>query len=109
MSITPPYLKKGDAVGIVCPARKITPAELVPALDVLKSWGLVPILGESIGAVYHQFGGSDAVRRADMQMMLNHSGFKAIIAARGGYGTRAHCGWAGLAGFCQATQMAGGL
>ncbi|MDX2001437.1 MAG: LD-carboxypeptidase [Chitinophagales bacterium] len=85
--ISPAPLRKGDAIGIFCPARKVTVGDIAPALDIIKSWGFVPVLGESIGASYYQFGGTDTVRAADLQMMLDHSEFKAILCARGGYGT----------------------
>lgn len=85
--IRPPYLKSGDTVGITCPARKISLEEIQPAIDVLESWGLRVIIGDTIGKSDHQFGGSDTERQADFQHMLNNPAVKAIIAARGGYGT----------------------
>lgn len=83
----PPYLKRGDTVAIVSTARKITEAEVQPALDLLKSWGLKAILGNTIGAESNQFAGDDALRAADFQSMLDNHEVKAIWCARGGYGT----------------------
>lgn len=83
----PPFLKKGDAVGIVCTARKITTPEIQLAIDTLKSWDLNVVLGDTIGKIDNQYGGTDAERQADFQKMLNDKSIKAIIAARGGYGT----------------------
>ncbi len=85
--IRPPFLKKGDTVGITCPARKISLAEIQLAVDTLKSWGLNVVIGETIGKEDNQYGGTDAERKEDLQRMLNDSNIKAIIAARGGYGT----------------------
>ena len=85
--IRPPFLKKGDTVGITCPARFITTEEIQLAIDTLKSWGLTILLGETLGKKDNQYGGTDAERRADFQRMLNNPDVKAIIAARGGYGT----------------------
>ncbi len=85
--IVPPYLKKGDKIGLVCTARKISLTELDFALKVLHSWGLEVVLGKSIGQTQHQFAGSDAVRIADFQSMLDNPDIKAILCARGGYGT----------------------
>jgi muramoyltetrapeptide carboxypeptidase len=85
--ITPPLLNSGDIIGLVCTARKITTAELAPALDVIKGWGFVPSLGKTINAVDNQYGGSDEVRTADLQTMLDAPDIKAIFIARGGYGT----------------------
>ncbi|MDC7994822.1 S66 peptidase family protein [Altibacter sp. HG106] len=85
--ITPPFLKKGDAVGIVSTARKISSARLVPFLDLLESWGLQPVLGKTINAEDHQYAGSDTLRRKDLQQMLDTHEIKAIWCAKGGYGT----------------------
>ena len=46
--ITPPYLKNGDTIGIVAPARKVSFAEMQPAIDILKGWGLNVLLGKNI-------------------------------------------------------------
>src|SRR4051812_40885741 len=86
MSITPPYLKKGDKIAITCPAKKL-PGPMTDAIALLQSWGLKVILGETIGASYHQFAGDDELRARDMQRFIDDDSIKAIFAARGGYGT----------------------
>jgi muramoyltetrapeptide carboxypeptidase len=86
MSITPPYLQKGDRVAIVCPAKKL-PQPMDDAITLLQSWGLEVILGETVTASYHQFAGDDALRARDLQRYVNDDSIKAIFAARGGYGT----------------------
>lgn len=86
MNIAPPYLKKGDKIAIVCPAKKL-PKPIDGAIAILESWGLEVVIGETVRADYHQFAGNDAVRAADLQGFLNNSEIKAIIAGRGGYGT----------------------
>lgn len=85
--IRPPFLKRGDTVGIVCTARKITIEEIQVGIDILKSWDLNVVLGDTIGKIDNQYGGTDAERQADFQRMMNDKNIKAIIAARGGYGT----------------------
>lgn len=82
-----PKLQKGDQVAIVATARKISHKEIQPALDLLKSWGLIPVIGKTIGAAENQFAGSDVLRISDFQMMLDNPNIKAIWCARGGYGT----------------------
>ena len=82
----PAYLKKGDKVAIVCPAKKLK-KPIGYAISLLKDWGLDVVLGESVEAEYHQFAGNDALRAADMQTFLDNKDIKAIIAGRGGYGT----------------------
>jgi muramoyltetrapeptide carboxypeptidase len=85
--ISPPALKKGDAVGIVAPARKILREEIEPAIKIIESWGLEVRLGKHLFGSYNQFSGTDLERAADFQHMINDPEVKAIICARGGYGT----------------------
>lgn len=85
--ITPNTLQNGDAVAIVSTARKISKEELKPAIQQLESWGLKAVWGKTIGAEENQFAGSDDLRAADFQQMLNDPNIKAIWCARGGYGT----------------------
>lgn len=85
--ITPPTLKKGDTVGIISPARKITKEELDASVKMLENWGLKVRLGKNLFGEYHQFSGSDAERAADFQQMINDDEVKAIVCARGGYGS----------------------
>lgn len=85
--IRPPFLKRGDTVAIVCTARKISLEDIQIGIDTLKSWDLNVIVGETVGKQDHQFGGTDAERQAEFQKMMNDKNVKAIIAARGGYGT----------------------
>ncbi|MGY4383436.1 muramoyltetrapeptide carboxypeptidase [Pedobacter sp. UYP24] len=82
----PAYLKKGDKVAIVCPAKKL-PRSIEDAILVLEDWGLEVVVGETLTAVYHQFAGDDALRTKDLQTFLDDTSIKAIIAGRGGYGT----------------------
>lgn len=86
MNIQPAYLKKGDKIAIICPAKKL-PKPIDGAIKILQNWGLEVVLGETITANYHQFAGNDSLRAADLQRYLNDSEIKAIIAGRGGYGT----------------------
>ncbi len=57
------------------------------AISLLQSWGLEVVLGETVEASYHQFAGDDELRARDMQKFIDDDSIKAIIAARGGYGT----------------------
>jgi len=86
MSINPPFLKKGDKIAITCPAKKL-PNPMTDAITLLQSWGFEVVLGETIEASYHQFAGDDELRTRDLQQFINDDDIKAIIAARGGYGT----------------------
>lgn len=81
----PAYLKKGDKIAIVSPA-KFLPKDIDFAISLFKQWGLEVVLGESVYAADHQFAGSDELRTKDLQRFLDDSSVKAIIASRGGYG-----------------------
>lgn len=87
MPTIPPALRPGDRVAIVCTARKASHEELAAAVATLTNWGLEVVLGASTNVAAHQFGGSDEVRRQDLQQMLNRPDIRAILVARGGYGT----------------------
>ncbi len=87
MSLLPQYLEPGDTIAIVCPARKMMAAELHPAIAILESWGYKVKLGSSVGGEHHQFSGTDEERAADFQQQFDDPTVKAIICARGGYGT----------------------
>jgi muramoyltetrapeptide carboxypeptidase len=85
--IAPPFLAAGQRVAIVAPARKISTAEVEFARQTLQGWGLEVVLGETIDAAHHQFAGEDVLRRRDFQHQLDDPSIRAILCARGGYGT----------------------
>lgn len=82
----PPYLKKGDKIAIVCPARKLK-KPIDAAIALLEDWGLQVVTGKSVTAEHYLFSGDDNLRTSDLQAVLNDREIKAIIAGRGGYGT----------------------
>lgn len=85
--ITPPYLKSGDKIAIVATARKVSPAEMDVAITTMRSWGLQVVTGPHLFGENNQYSGTDEERASDLQMMLDDTGIKAIVCARGGYGT----------------------
>ena len=85
--IQPPHLKKGDKIAIIASARKIALEELCAAISVFKNWGLDVVLGDNLFKQNNQFSGTDAERAADLQTALDDKSIKAVISARGGYGT----------------------
>lgn len=87
MLLRPPALKKGDSIYILSTAKKISNEEIAVAIEKFESWGLHCIIGKTIGAEHNQFAGTDQLRLDDFQTALNDPNIKAIICARGGYGT----------------------
>lgn len=83
----PPYLKKGDIIGITAPAGSITQEEIQPAMQVMQGWGYEIKVGHTIGKKDFTFGGTDDERLNDFQKMLDDPKVKAIMCARGGYGS----------------------
>ncbi len=85
--ILPSYLKKGDTVAIIATARKISKEEIQPAVTFFESYGLSVLLGKNLFESSNQYAGTDLQRAEDLQWALNDKSIKAIIIARGGYGT----------------------
>ena len=85
--ISPAPLQQGDTIAIVATARKVSQEEMLPAMDTLKNWGLNVITGKNLYKQDNQFAGTDAERVADFQWALDDKNIKAILFARGGYGT----------------------
>ncbi len=84
--IRPDYLKTGDTVVIVSTARKVSKSEVKSTIDLFTEWGLNVQTGKNLFKYYNQFAGTDEERAGDLQRALN-SKAKAILFARGGYGT----------------------
>ena len=82
----PPYLKKGNTIGITCPSGYITREEIQPAVSKLEEWGFSVSIGKTIGAKDFSFAGTDEERAKDIQTMLDDPLIKAILFGRGGYG-----------------------
>lgn len=86
--IAPLTLKKGDKVAIVALASKLTLDDIQPAINIMQEqWELEVIIGESVGAAYFNFAGTDEIRLKDFQQQLDNQEIKAIFSARGGYGS----------------------
>jgi len=83
----PPYLNQGDLIGITSPAGYITAQELKPAISLMESWGYKIKIGNAIGRRDFTRGGTISERLADLQQMLDDPKIKAIMCARGGYGS----------------------
>jgi len=82
----PEYLKKGDIIGITCPAGFISLEAIQPSISLMESWGYNIMIGSTVGIRDFTFGGTDQERLQDMQHMIDDPAVKAIMCARGGYG-----------------------
>ncbi len=86
MAILPPYLKKGDTIGIVCPAGYMPFANAETCIETLHNWGFKTKIGRTLGSQFHYFSGTDEERLQDLQQMLDDDSVKAVLCGRGGYG-----------------------
>ena len=83
----PPYLKKGDTIGLTCPAGYMAEAKAQTCITTLQSWGFDVMVGKTLGGKSkNYFSGTDEVRRDELQAMLDDEHIKAILCGRGGYG-----------------------
>ncbi len=85
--IQPPFLVKGNKLAIVSTARKISKEEVSPAIALFESWGLEVVLSQFLFSADNQFAGSEIERSKGLQQFLDDNNCRAIVCARGGYGT----------------------
>jgi muramoyltetrapeptide carboxypeptidase len=83
----PPYLQKGDTIGLVAPSGFMPVEKMQTCIETLDSWGFTV----QPGATTHSnspnyFSGTDDERLNDLQQMLDDRNIKAILCVRGGYG-----------------------
>jgi muramoyltetrapeptide carboxypeptidase len=84
---TPPYLQKGDTIGLVCPSGAMPVEKASECIRVLnEEWGFQTRVGKTVGSQFNYFSGTDEERLNDFQQMLDDDEVKAILCARGGYG-----------------------
>ena len=84
----PDYLKAGDKVALISPSYYTPMENVTKTADVLRSWGLEPVVGPNVGKVVDgKYAGTVAERVSDIRWALSNPDIKAIICNRGGYGT----------------------
>jgi muramoyltetrapeptide carboxypeptidase len=86
-NITPSPLKAGDCIGIIAPARKVLQQEVHPAIKFLTGKGFMVKTAPHLYASFHQFAGTEEQRASDFMEMIEDKSVKAILCARGGYGS----------------------
>ncbi|ULQ56558.1 LD-carboxypeptidase [Flavihumibacter rivuli] len=85
--VVPPYLKKGDCIGLVCPAGFMPMERWKTCTDVLQEWGYRVKLGATMmSSSGNYFSGTDAERLDDLQRMIDAPEVQAVLCGRGGYG-----------------------
>lgn len=85
--VRPAYLKQGDKVALISPGYATSMENVEKTADVLRNWGLVPVIGPNVGKEYMgKYAGTDEERLSDIQWAMHDPDVKAIICNRGGYG-----------------------
>ncbi|MGE5207202.1 MAG: S66 peptidase family protein [Chlamydiota bacterium] len=85
--LKPPPLRPGDTVGIVAPGSPIKRDLLLAGCDGLRRMGYNPYYEESIFDRDLYFAGSVHRRARELEEMFQREDIRAVICARGGYGT----------------------
>ncbi len=87
MTPAPKCLKQGDLIGIIAPASPVTAEEIKPAIDIIKQLGFSVLEGEHLYDAQGYLAGRDEDRLNDLHKMFRNNDVKAVLCARGGYGT----------------------
>jgi muramoyltetrapeptide carboxypeptidase len=83
----PPYLKKGDTIGITCPAGYLAKGKADNCIRTLQQWGFDVMVGKTVeGNSDNYFSGTDEQKLYELQAMLDDESINAILCGRGGYG-----------------------
>lgn len=85
--IKPAYLQPGDIITIVAPAGVVVKEDIDKAKGIFESWDLQVRYGKNLFEQQNQFSGTDEQRLEDLQEAIDDEHVKAIVCARGGYGT----------------------
>lgn len=85
--VKPPALRPGDNIGIVAPASCFNRADFESGCTALRNLGYNPVYDQSIFERDLYFAGSAERRARELENMFLRDDVKAIVCARGGYGS----------------------
>ena len=85
--VKPPALRKGDGIGIAAPASYFKREDFEKGCAALQQMGYSPIYEESIFDRDLYFAGAVSRRARELENMFQRNDVRAIICARGGYGS----------------------
>ncbi len=83
----PPALRPGDKVAIVAPASPFAREEFDAGIAELRRIGYEPVYDDTVFARRSYVAGDAALRAAAFRRYWNDASVRALIAARGGYGS----------------------
>jgi muramoyltetrapeptide carboxypeptidase len=85
--VKPPALTPGDTVAIVAPASNVKRADIEAGCEALRKAGYKPFYFDSMFDQDLYFAGSVERRTRELETMFAREDVKAIVCARGGYGS----------------------
>lgn len=85
--IQPPALNPGDLIYITAPAKFMDPQAVSYAKKYLEQNGFKVLISKNCLGKHHYFSGTDEERLLDFQFGIDHPDVRAILCARGGYGS----------------------
>ena len=86
-SIMPSFLRDGDQIEIVAPAKFISKPDIKSAVELIQSHGFKVKFNKSLFSKVDVFAGTIEERIKNLQSAFNENETKAIFFARGGYGS----------------------
>ena len=86
--VQPQPLTEGDKVALVSPAYWVPQEAILQAAEVIRGWGLQPVVGPHANSLnVNAYAGTADERTADLLWALEDDNIKAILCSRGGYGS----------------------
>ena len=85
--IQPPTLNPGDLIYITAPAKITDPKTVFFAKEYLEKKGFKVLVSAHCFGSHNYFSGTDEERMLDLQFGIDHPDVRAILCARGGYGS----------------------
>ncbi|MFG2172119.1 LD-carboxypeptidase [Streptomyces niveus] len=89
--VRPPRLRPGARVAVVAPSGPVPVDRLEAGLDLLRGWGLDPVVAPHVLDRHREFdylAGTDEARARDLQDAWCDPTVAAVLCARGGYGVQ---------------------
>ncbi len=83
----PGLLRRGDLIGVIAPAAAVDATQVDSGVRVLEQLGYRVHVGASVFRQHGYLAGPDSERLADLQAMFVDPEVRAILTARGGYGS----------------------
>ena len=84
--VIPPYIRRGDLIGVVSPSGSFESERLRPGLAYLRNRGYPVRVGSAVYDRDRYLAGHDLARATDLNAMFADPEVRAIFAARGGFG-----------------------